>query len=269
MNIKVNGREIDVEYKNLEELKRVLKYDDENIVTIINGFQSSENRELHKDDELFFIRKGQMPNSQELEYMIASRHTPRVHSKVKKAKVAIAGLGGLGSNVALILARTAVGHLHLVDFDIVEPSNLNRQQYRIKDLGNFKTMALKEQILDINPYINVTTENVRVTEDNVIDIFKDYPIVCEAFDNPESKAMLVNKLLTECPNIKIVSASGMAGYESSNSIVTKKIGKNFYICGDGVTSAKEGRGLMAPRVNICAGHESNMILRLILGEEQV
>ena len=58
--------------------------------------------------------------------MMAARHTPFVHERVKSAKVGIAGLGGLGSNIAVMLARTGIGELVLADFDLVEPSNLNR-----------------------------------------------------------------------------------------------------------------------------------------------
>lgn len=200
---------------------------------------------------------------------MCARHTPRVHEKVKKARVAVAGLGGLGSNITISLARTGVGHLHLIDFDIVEPSNLNRQQYKISHLGMYKTDAIKKEIEEINPYITVTTECVRVTEENAAALFKDDDIICEAFDNPESKSLLVNTILEAFPEKAIVAASGMAGYESGNLIKTRRISKNFYLCGDGVTDAKIGRGLMAPRVSICAGHQANMVLRLIVGEEEV
>ena len=91
----------------------------------------------------------------------------------------------------------------------------------------------------------------------------------QAFDNPEAKAMLVNGILEHFPEKKLVSATGMAGYGSSNTIITKRIMKNFYLCGDGVTAPTYGHGLMAPRVAICAAHEANMITRLILGEEEI
>ncbi len=87
-----------------------------------------------------------MPPQDEFESLMCARHTPHVFEKVKSAKVAIAGLGGLGSNIAVNLARTGVGNLHLIDFDIVEPSNLNRQQYKVKHLGLYKTEALKNEI---------------------------------------------------------------------------------------------------------------------------
>lgn len=212
------------------------------------------------------IRK---PAKEEFEEAMDKRFSPEIYAKLKNSEVAVAGLGGIGSNTAVCLARSGIGHIHLVDFDSVDLTNLNRQAYTIEHLGRLKTEALKEILLRINPYLNITTESVKVTEENAVKIFGKYPIVCEAFDNPDNKAILVNTLLSNCPNMKIVSSSGMAGYGSSNEIQTKRIMKNFYLCGDRVTDAYAGIGLMAGRVNICAGHEANMVIRLILGIEEI
>ena len=197
------------------------------------------------------------------------RHSPRIQSLLSKVNVAIAGLGGLGSNIAYSLARIGVGHLHLIDFDVVDITNLNRQQYFTRHIGLYKTNALKSLLLDINPYLDIRTDCVKVTEENLADLFRENDIVCEAFDNPEAKAMLVNGILEHFPEKKLVSASGMAGYGSSNTICTRRITKNFYLCGDLVTEPSPGNGLMAPRVAICAAHEANMITRLILGKEDI
>lgn len=210
-----------------------------------------------------------VPSREEFEEAMDKRFSTEIYNKLKKAEVAVAGLGGIGSNTAVSLARSGIGHIHLVDFDTVDLTNLNRQAYTIEHLGRLKTEALKELLLNINPYLNITTETVKVTEENAVEIFKDYPIVCEAFDNPDNKAILVNTLLANCKDMKIVSSSGMAGYESSNKIETKRIMKNLYLCGDRVTDAYAGIGLMAGRVNICAGHEANMVIRLILGIEEI
>ena len=269
MNIFINGKSVFTDCSNLYELRDKYHKNVENLITIFNGFQTYYDFKLNENDNISFIIKGQMPNQDEFEALMCARHTPHVFEKVKKSHVAIAGLGGLGSNVAINLARTGVGYLHLIDFDIVEPSNLNRQQYKIKHLGMFKTEALKSEIEEINPFINVTIDTIKITPDKIKSLFKNDDIVCESFDNPQAKAMLVNNFIEKFPNKKLVSASGMAGYESSNTIVTKKITDNFYLCGDGTTSAKVGRGLMAPRVSICAGHEANAILRLILGVDSV
>lgn len=207
-----------------------------------------------------------IPEKSEFERIMIARHTKDVYDKLSAASVAVAGLGGLGSNVSIALARAGVGRLHLVDFDRVDMSNLNRQQYGIRHLGMYKTEALKSIIEEINPYIDVTYDTIRVTAENAKCIFGKFRYICEAFDRPEAKSMLIDSVLSK--NNKIVSGSGMAGYLTSNTIITRKITDNFYLCGDGVTDAADVNGLMAPRVMICAAHEANQIIRLILGEEE-
>lgn len=266
MRITLNGRETEVSCISAFELRDRLFSQD--CIVILNGFQISENMNLSDGDSVSIIRKGVMPDREQLESLMAARHTPKVHEKVKKARVAVCGLGGLGSNIAVMLARTGVGYLKLIDFDIVEPSNLNRQNYYIEHLGMNKTDALKSQIEKINPFISVCTVNQWITAENCADILSDCDIICEAFDSPEAKAMLTENYLMKFPEKKLVCGSGMAGYESSNKIVTKKIMKNLYICGDNESEAKPGNGLMSPRVSICAGHEANMILRLIMQNDE-
>lgn len=192
------------------------------------------------------------------------RHGIVNQEKLNNAKVAIAGLGGLGSNIAVALARIGVGHLHLIDFDKVDISNLNRQHYFISHLNKYKTQALAEQLQMINPYLNIVTDCIKVTEDNIFSLFKNEDIICEAFDAPENKAMLVNKVLELFPEKYIISGSGMAGFGHSNEIHTRKVMGKFYICGDEKTALSNENSLMAPRVAICAGHQANLITQLIL-----
>lgn len=207
-----------------------------------------------------------MLTRKEIEASLIERHGEEVHNKLKDAKVAVAGLGGLGSNIAISLVRAGVGELMLVDFDRVDISNLNRQQYFMEQLGKYKTEALVENLRRINPYIRLKTVTVRVTEDNAAELFSDYKIVCEAFDRAENKAMLVNTLLEQTDSI-IVSGSGMAGYGRSNEIETKRIMNRLYICGDRVTDSAAVNGLMAPRVMICAAHQANKVIELIVKGE--
>ena len=192
------------------------------------------------------------------------RHGIVNQEKLNNAKVAIAGLGGLGSNIAVALARIGVSHLHLIDFDKVDISNLNRQHYFISHLNKYKTQALAEQLQMINPYLNIVTDCIKVTEDNIFSLFKDEDIICEAFDVPENKAMLENKVLELFPEKYIISGSGMAGFGHSNEIHTRKVMGKFYICGDEKTALSNENSLMAPRVAICAGHQANLITQLIL-----
>lgn len=267
MKIIVNGKNIEVNCHTAFEVRDQIGRESD--IVILNGFQINEDSQIVENDILTIIRRGTMPKEEELESMMMARHTPYVHQKLKKGKVAIAGLGGLGSNIAIMLARIGVGHLLLVDFDIVEPSNLNRQSYYIRHLGMAKTEALKKQIEEINPFIELKIHQIKVKEDNVKLLFEGYDILCEAFDNPRAKSMLINTALEQLEDVKVVSASGMAGYESSNLIQTTKRMKHLYLCGDLKNGAQIGRGLMAPRVQICAGHQANMILRLLLGIEDI
>lgn len=209
-----------------------------------------------------------VPTEKAIDSALCERHGEKVHKILKKSTVAIAGLGGLGSNVALALARAGVCGLKLVDFDRVELSNLNRQQYGIRHLGRYKTEALTEELLEINPYLQIKYCTVRVDENNVKNLFEGVTVICEAFDVPETKAMLVNRVLEIFPDTIIVSASGMAGYGSSNTVITRKITDRFYLCGDGTSKVRPGEGLMAPRVMMCASHEANMIIRLLLGYKE-
>ncbi|MDO4174881.1 MAG: sulfur carrier protein ThiS adenylyltransferase ThiF [Eubacteriales bacterium] len=238
-------------------------------VIILNGFQTNADVQLHAGDSITVIEKGVMPPADVLEHMMAARHTPHVHTRVKQACVGIAGLGGLGSNIAAMLARTGVGHLILVDFDTVDPSNLNRQNYFISHLGMEKTAATAQLLHEINPFITVETHTVRVDASNAVALFGSCDVVCEAFDNPDCKAELVSTLLAQTEHIRIVAGSGMAGYGSSNEIVTKRRMSRLYVCGDETTAAANGVGLMAPRVSVCAGHQANMALRLLLDIEEV
>ena len=208
-------------------------------------------------------------SKEDIDQALWERHSLETQEKLSSGRVAIAGLGGLGSNVAFALARLGVGHLHLIDFDRVDLTNLNRQQYFLKHVGRNKTDALKEQLLEINPYLEIITDCVRVTEENLIFLFQEEDIICEAFDDPDAKAMLACGILEHFPDKKLVSASGLAGYESSNLIHTRRVSRNFYLCGDEKTEAVYGKGLMAPRAALCAAHEANMITRLLLGEDDV
>jgi sulfur carrier protein ThiS adenylyltransferase len=213
------------------------------------------------------IRRGEQPTAEDLQRLMMARHTPGVHEKIKNSCVGIAGVGGLGSNIAIALARVGVGKLILVDFDLVEPSNLNRQQYFIDQIGLPKVEAMKENLLRINPGVEIETYHQRVTAENLIGLFASVDILVEAFDAAEQKALLTSNFLCKVAGKPLVAASGMAGFEPSNSIQTQKISERLYLCGDGLTAAEPGRGLMAPRVGIAAHHQANAVLRLLLGEE--
>ena len=198
---------------------------------------------------------------------LLKRNVKGISKKLKKTRVCILGLGGLGSNVAVLLTRSGIGYLKLVDFDIVEASNLNRQQYRVSHIGMKKTEAMKSIIREINPFVETDILDIKVDRENIYSTVGDIEIVVEAFDRAETKAMILEELLTNKNKI-VVSASGMAGLGSANEIVTKKIKDNFYLVGDNYSDYEEYLGIMSTRVMICAAHQANVVLRLILGEEK-
>ena len=175
-------------------------------------------------------------------------------------------IGGLGSNIAIALARAGVGHLHLIDFDRVDITNLNRQQYFVRQLGLLKTDALQETLTDIAPYCDITTNSVKITEDNFAQLLEKEDIICEAFDCSEAKAMLVNGVLERFPEKYLLSSSGMAGFGSANTIVTRHVFQHFYLCGDGMSDVNDGIGLVSSRVLACAAHEAHMVIRILAGE---
>lgn len=202
---------------------------------------------------------------EELEDAFDRRFPREIKEKLAAARVAIAGLGGLGSNIAVMLARSGVGHLLLVDFDRVDVTNINRQAYGISHIGKEKTKALEEILRDINPYMEIESRTVRVTTENAAEIFGGYQIVCEAFDRADQKAMLISALLSNCSGMIMVSGNGMAGYGDANDIRTERKMSQLYVCGDFSTDIGDGMGLMAPRVAVCAGHQANKVIQLILG----
>ncbi len=210
-----------------------------------------------------------IPAKEEMENALEERQGKELQHRFSNATVAICGLGGLGSNIALALARGGIGKLILVDFDKVECSNLHRQQYKAAQVGMEKTEALEENLREIAPYINIKTHNQRLTQENAKEFLQEADVICEAFDHPEAKAMLVNLVLETMPEKYLVAASGMAGLGSSNHIKTRRVTQKFYLCGDERSDVADGMGLISSRVMLCAAHEAHMVLRILAGEFHV
>jgi sulfur carrier protein ThiS adenylyltransferase len=231
---------------------------------IINGFPVKPDTDLFDGDSCWLIRRGERPAAAEMERLLYARHTPGVHDLVKNSSVGIMGLGGLGSMVAFALARIGVGHLLLVDFDVVEPSNLNRQNYFIDQVGMKKTEAMKENLTRVNPYLTIEIRDLLLTEKSIPTVFAAVDVLAECFDSAEMKAIALRCALTALKGKPFVGTSGVAGYGDNNKIRTTKVRAGVYLVGDGVTAAQPGQGLMAPRVGIAAHHQANQILRLLL-----
>ena len=210
-----------------------------------------------------------MPTKKEWIKALKERHGTKLHNKISGATVAVCGLGGLGSNIATALSRAGVGKLILIDFDKVDITNLHRQQYKTRQIGMFKTDALQENLNEINPYIETEVHTTYLDENNADGLLSGADIICEAFDNAEAKANLVNFVLEMMPDKYIVAASGMAGMESSNTIQTRRISERFYLCGDEKSEVSDEIGLIASRVMLCAAHQAHTVLRILAEEFEV
>lgn len=207
-----------------------------------------------------------LPTKEELEDALTARVGHNIQERLKNASVAICGLGGLGSNIAVSLVRAGVGTLTLIDFDRVDITNLNRQQYKASQIGMEKTQALADNLQEINPYIHLISHTAKVTPENIQALIGKADVVCEAFDRADQKSMLAEGVLTQLPNAILVAASGMAGLGDPNAIRTRRISRRFYLCGDGFSDVVQLGSLFAPRVMLCAAHQATTVLRILTEE---
>lgn len=184
---------------------------------------------------------------------------------LERAKVGVAGLGGLGSNVLSHLMRSGVTHFVAADFDVVSQSNLNRQFYFADQIGQKKTSALAENLRRINPDIELELHDCLLTEENIPEIFKNCDVVVEAFDKADAKTMLITTLSKT--NIPIVAASGLAGFGRSNDIRVRKVGSRLYLVGDLTSGILPELAPVSPRVGIAASIQANTVIAILLGLE--
>lgn len=192
--------------------------------------------------------------------------TKCIFFELNNAVVGIAGLGGLGSNVAVALTRLNVGKLILADFDCVEQSNLNRQNYFLDQVGKHKVDMSLENLHRINPDVKLEGHKVRLNPDNIPKIFDGAHVIAECFDRADQKQMIVETVLSKMPDTYIVTVSGLAGFGRSNEIQTKRLSERLVFVGDGVSGTKPGVPLTAGRVGVAAYHQANAITDILLGE---
>lgn len=208
-----------------------------------------------------------IPSAEAWQTALELRHGKTLHQRFSAATIAICGLGGLGSHLAIALARAGIGHLILIDFDRVDLTNLHRQHYKVDQIGTFKATALAANLREIAPYLSVTSYIEKVTPENLVRLLQPADIVCEAFDVAEEKAMITDGVLSQLPHSKLIASSGMAGMGSPNAIRTRQITNRFFICGDGESDVHTCGCFMISRVMLCAAHQAHTALRLLAGEE--
>ena len=186
-------------------------------------------------------------------------------ARIRAVKVGIAGAGGLGSNCAQYLVRSGFRRLRLVDFDLVEASNLNRQFYFAAQTGQRKVAALRENLLAIEPDLEIESLAREITPDNVLDLFGDLDVMVEALDRAQAKALVVESLLGRVGCL--VAASGLAGWGDPDAITVRRVRDDFYLVGDLVSGVGPGRPPLAPRVNVAAAKQADVVLTWVLGRK--
>ncbi len=196
--------------------------------------------------------------------MTLSMRFAEIKKHLSKFRIGIAGAGGLGSNCAVALSRSGIGTLVISDFDVIEPSNLNRQYYFTDQVGDLKTAALKKNISRINPDTTVIAHTEKLNERNIPVIFAGCDIIVEAFDRDEMKEMLVETVLTLMPGVPVVIASGLAGWGNNEAIHFRKVDETLYVCGDESTPSDDEHPPLAPRVGIVANMQANTVIEILM-----
>lgn len=185
--------------------------------------------------------------------------TAEQRTRLEAARVGIAGAGGLGSNVAVMLARSGVGHLIIIDGDIVEPSNLNRQHYFPAHLGRVKVEALKEQLLCLNPDMKVDARRLWLDRDNIPPLLDDAELWIEALDKADTKALFASAAMAAKKTV--ICGSGMGGF--GGYAMKRRLMGSLIVVGDMKTDVAD-RPPLAPRVMQCAAMQADAALEWLL-----
>jgi sulfur carrier protein ThiS adenylyltransferase len=199
------------------------------------------------------------------EFMDKQEIEQRIKKGLSTKVVGIAGAGGLGSNVAMSLARCGVKHFIMVDCDRIEKSNLNRQYYFLSQIGKEKVKALKENIKNINPNITCSISFQKLQKKSMWKPFSGADVIVEALDNAETKIQFIEEILNHLPDKYIVAASGVAGYGHSDRIKTIHSG-NLFIVYDEKAVSSDDDVLLAPKVCLMANWQANIVLEILLGD---
>ncbi len=186
--------------------------------------------------------------------------SPAELEKLAAARVGIAGLGGLGSNVAMLLVRSGIQDFVLVDDDSVDASNLNRQHYFPKHVGMSKVDALAQILLELNPQLKLEKHKLHLNIHTLQPLLRQNMLWVEALDDALSKRIFVEESIKK--EIFTVSASGIAGYGGSN-MHSRKLGKHLVVVGD-FKSDVHFMPPLAPRVMQAAAMQADAVLTYIL-----
>ena len=127
-----------------------------------------------------------------------------------------------------------------------------------------KTVALEENIRNINPEVHVIAHQKKLDRYNIAEIFSGCNIIVEAFDSSEMKEMLIETVQMRMPGIPLIVGSGMAGWGKTNEISCRKIDDSLYVCGDESTEVSDNMPPLAPRVGIVANMQANTVIEILM-----
>lgn len=187
-----------------------------------------------------------------------------IKEKLKGKKIGIAGCGGLGSNATVALARIGVKSFVLADFDVIEASNLNRQYFFKRQVGEKKVNALRDILLDIDDTLMIETHDIKLKATDITSLFAACDLIIEAFDKAESKQMIVETVIENFPEKPLILGIGLAGIGGFDKLREEKWSDNIYVCGDSVTESSDDFPPLAPRVCIVANMQANLAIELLL-----
>lgn len=263
MNITINGQTVSVAPDTVTADVITNKSDD---LWLLNGFAVDSDTPLQDGDALLCVSRNKVPDEATYDAVWNARYGTEIYTRFKQSHIPVCGTGGLGSHIAISLARLGIGELTIIDKDVVDLTNLGRQAYEMTDLGKPKVYALKNILHRINPFIKVNAVHTTIHSGNYDNYLKDFPYIVEAFDSAENKAELTSYVLTHYPQTIIIGASGVSGYDHPNTVQTKELFSRYYQTGDG--HSESTIGLLAPRVMLCAAHEATILLHLLLTQKE-
>ena len=191
-----------------------------------------------------------------------------IEARLKKAKIGIAGAGGLGSNAAIALARAGVGHLTIVDFDRVDESNLNRQYYFLEQVGEYKVEALRENIERAVSGCEVVPLKLRLEPGKMAEPFSEMDLVIEALDEARMKVRLIEEVLLNLPDTPIIAASGVGGIGGTERVRVHRTGNLYLIEDPEAGSTCDAQVMLGPRVGLFAHYQASIALELLVLKEE-
>ncbi len=184
--------------------------------------------------------------------------------KLLNSRVLVAGAGGLGSTVIAVLAGTGIGTLGIVDSDVIELTNLNRQFiHKHEDLGKEKCFSAKRFVKELNPDINVETYHIRLDESNFSKIVKKYDIIVDCFDTFDSK-FLLNKIAHETNKPLVQGGVSEFGGQATTIIPKETACLKCLFQDDIPKNLDMDKGVISPAVSTIASIQAIEVIKLIL-----